>query len=116
MEYERLDFVEAVEVLAQQHGLEMPQDENNYIRNDHQDLYALLEQANSYFQKNLRKHQHAITYLKNREVSGEIAAKYNLGYAADGFENLLQEFNNSATQEQLINIGLIKKSDIGAVV
>ena len=34
MEYERLDFVEAVEVLAQQHGLEIPQDETNYIKND----------------------------------------------------------------------------------
>ena len=115
MEFERLDFVEAVEVLAQQHGLEIPHDETNYVKNDYQDLYVLLEQANEYFQKNLRQTQLAINYLKNRGVSGEIAAKYNLGYAADGFENLLKQFDSAATQEQLIEIGLIKKSDKGSL-
>ncbi len=111
MEYERLDFIEAVEVLAQQHGLEVPQDETNYVKQDYQDLYQLLEQANAYFQQNLRQRQQAINYLKNRGVSGEIAAKYNLGYAADGFENILKKFDKSATQDQLIQIGLIKKSE-----
>jgi len=115
MEYERLDFIEAVEVLAQQHGLEIPQDETAYVKNDHQDLYILLEQASTYFQKNLRQQQHAIDYLKNRGVSGEIAAKYDLGYAADGYEYLLKQFDNSATQEQLIEIGLIKKSEKGSL-
>lgn len=115
MEFEHLDFVEAVEVLAQQHGLEIPHDETNYVKNNYQDLYVLLEQANEYFQKNLRQTQLAINYLKNRGVSGEIAAKYNLGYAADGFENLLKQFDSAATQEQLIEIGLIKKSDKGSL-
>ena len=115
MEYERLDFIEAVEVLAQQHGLEIPQDEINFVKNDHQDLYILLEQASTYFQKNLRQQQHAIDYLKNRGVSGEVAAKYDLGYAEDGFEYLLKQFDNSATKEQLIEIGLIKKSEKGSL-
>lgn len=115
MEYERLDFIEAVEVLAQQHGLEIPQDDSSFVKNDHQHLYALLEQASSYFQNNLRQQQQAVNYLKNRGVSGEIAAKYDLGYAADGFENLLKEFDSAATQEQLIEIGLIKKSEKGSL-
>lgn len=115
MEYERLDFIEAVEVLAQQHGLEVPQDDSNFVKNDYQHLYVLLEHANTYFQKTLRKHQHAIDYLRNRGVSGEIAAKYNLGYAADGFENLLKQFDNAASQKQLIEIGLIKKNDKGSI-
>ncbi len=115
MEYERLDFIEAVEVLAQQHGLEVPQDETNFVKSDHQNLYILLEQANLYFQKNLRQHPHAIDYLKNRGVSGEVAAKYDLGYAENGYEYLLKQFNNSATQEQLIEIGLIKKNDKGSL-
>ncbi|MGH1536537.1 MAG: DNA primase [Gammaproteobacteria bacterium] len=115
MEYERLDFIEAVEVLAQQHGLEIPQDGTNYVKNDHQDLYILLEQANMLFQNNLRQQQSAINYLKNRGVSGEIAAKYNLGYAADSFDNALKQFDGAATQEQLIEIGLIKKNDKGSL-
>jgi DNA primase len=115
MEYERLDFIEAVEVLAQQHGLEIPKDDTTFVKNDYQDLYVLLERANAYFQNNLRQQQHAIKYLKNRGVSGEIAAKYDLGYAADGFENLLKEFGGTATQEQLIDIGLIKENDKGSI-
>jgi len=114
MEYERLDFIEAVEVLAQQHGLEIPQDATTFVSDDHQDLYTLLEHASHYFQKNLRKNQPAINYLKNRSVSGEIAAKYNLGYAMDGFDNIQKEFEGAAEEEQLMNIGLIKTNDKGS--
>ena len=77
-------------------------------------MFCLNKQIH-YFQSNLRHQQSAIKYLKNRGVSGEIAAKYDLGYAADGFENLLKEFNGTATQEQLIDIGLIKKNDKGSI-
>ena len=40
MEYERLDFIEAVEVLAQQHGLEIPKDGTNFVKNDHLNISA----------------------------------------------------------------------------
>ena len=113
MEYERLDFIEAVETLAQQHGLEIPQDNAPYIKNDHQDLYDLLQQVNNFFQQNLRQQQAAITYLKNRGVSGDIAAKYDLGYALDSFDTVLKQFSDTATKQRLIDIGLIKKSEKG---
>ncbi|MFK7814701.1 MAG: DNA primase [Gammaproteobacteria bacterium] len=113
MEYERLDFIEAVEVLAQQHGLEIPKDDTTFVKKDHQALYTLLEQANTYFQQNLRHQKHAVHYLKQRGVSGEIAAKYDLGFAADGFDNFLKQFNAITTEEKLIEIGLVKKNDKG---
>lgn len=113
MEYEHLDFVEAVETLAQILGLEVPRDEAAIIKNDHQDLLVLLEQANVYYQKMLREHQKAIEYLKTRGVSGEVAAKFGLGFAPDGFGNLLSQFENAATEEQLIKTGLIKKNEKG---
>ncbi len=113
MEYERLDFIEAVEVLAQMHGLEIPKDNSTFIKNDHQDLYILLEQANTYFQQNLRQQELAVKYLKKRGVSGEIAAKYDLGYAAEGFDHLLKRFTPATTEDKLIEIGLVKKNDKG---
>ncbi len=113
MEYEHLDFIEAVETLAQTLGLEIPRDETATSYNKHQELFVLLEQANSYYQKMLREHQAAIDYLKARGVSGEVAAKFGLGFAPDGFDNLLTQFENAATEEQLIKIGLIKKNDKG---
>ncbi len=113
MEYEHIDFIEAVETLAQILGLEIPRDKSTVPHNTHQDLYILLEQANTYYQKMLRKHQPAIDYLKTRGVNGEIAAKFGLGFAPDGFDNLLNQFENAATEEQLIKTGLIKKNDSG---
>ena len=113
MEYERLDFVEAVELLAQQLGLEIPRSESSHVKSDYQDLYILQEQANVFFQKALRHHQPAIDYLKNRGVSGEIAGKFDIGFAPDSFDSLLNQLKNTATDEQLIKTGLIKKNDSG---
>ena len=113
MEYEHLDFIEAVETLAQQLGLDIPRDTTSEIKDDFQDCYILLEQANAYYKKMLREHQHAIEYLKSRGVSGEVAAKFDLGYSPEGFNNLLNQFKNAATEEQLIKIGLIKQNEKG---
>jgi len=111
MEYEKLDFIESVEVLAKQLGLEVPKDQVNYVKNDHEDLFVLLEQANTYYQKMLRQDEQAVKYLKKRGVSGEIAAKYDLGFAPDSFNNVAKQFDQAATEEQLIKIGLLKKND-----
>ena len=113
MEYERLDFIEAVETLAQQLGLDVPRDTTPEIKDDFQECYILLEQANAYYKKMLRDHQRAIDYLKSRGVSGEVAAKFDLGYSPEGFHNLLNQFKNAATEEQLIKIGLIKQNEKG---
>ena len=113
MEYERLDFIEAVETLAQQLGLDVPRDTTPEIKDDFQECYILLEQANTYYKKMLRDHQRAIDYLKSRGVSGEVAAKFDLGYSPKGFHNLLNQFKNAATEEQLIKIGLIKQNEKG---
>ena len=113
MEYERLDFIEAVETLAQQLGLDVPRDTTPEIKDDFHECYIFLEQANAYYKKMLRDHQRAIDYLKSRGVSGEVAAKFDLGYSPEGFHNLLNQFKNAATEEQLIKIGLIKQNEKG---
>jgi len=116
MEYEHLEFVEAVETLAQNSGLEVPRDEtSSAIKADYHDLFALLEKANVYYQKMLREHPNAINYLKTRGVSGEVAAKFGLGFAPDGFDKLLNQFDNTTTEEQLIKAGLIKKNEKGYI-
>ena len=113
MEFERLDFLEAVEKLAQQSGLEIPRDGTAVVTNDYQALFTVLERANTYYRKMLSQSRQPVEYLKTRGVSGEIAAKFNLGYAPDGFNNLLNQFEGVATEEQLIKVGLIKTNDQG---
>lgn len=111
MEYDNLDFVTAVEELADQAGLEVPRDENFHQGPDLRPLYSLLEQAAGFYQRQLREHPQAgqaIDYLKGRGLTGEIAGTYGVGFAPPGWDNLLQAFGESTTSiQQLREVGLI---------
>lgn len=113
MEYERLDFPEAVEILAQRAGLEVPRDSASPAQQSHRELFILLEQAHAHFQKMLRQDPAATGYLKSRGLSGEVAARFGLGFAPDRFDNLLNQLKPAATEAQLVQSGLIKKSEKG---
>ena len=121
MEYEHLSFPEAVEELARQVGLQVPYEgptthaePQQRQRNDN--LYDLLAQSDRYYRRQLRQHAEsarAVDYLKQRGLSGEIAAEFGLGFAPPGWDNLQRELGSSAErQEQLVTTGmLIRKED-----
>jgi DNA primase len=97
MEYDRLNFPEAVEELAKLAGVDVPRDEGRPA--DHQReqeikrQFEALEHSNRYFQDMLRsssERERAIGYLKQRGLSGQIAAAFGIGYAPPGWDNLLQ--------------------------
>ncbi len=97
MEFERLSFPEAVEELAKTVGLEVPHehDRERDVAKEKQvkKQFDLLEEANQFYQKQLRSHSErdkAVAYLKKRGVSGQIAARFQLGYAPPGWDNLQQ--------------------------
>jgi len=99
MEYDRLNFPEAVEELAKLAGVDVPRDEGRPA--DHQReqeikrQFEALEHSNRYFQDMLRsssERERAIGYLKQRGLSGQIAAAFGIGYAPPGWDNLLQHF------------------------
>ncbi|MGD9858626.1 MAG: DNA primase [Marinobacterium sp.] len=99
MEYDRLNFPEAVEELAKLAGVDVPRDEGRLA--DHQReqeikrQFEALEHSNRYFQDMLRsssERERAIGYLKQRGLSGQIAAAFGIGYAPPGWDNLLQHF------------------------
>lgn len=114
MQYERLDFMEAIQTLAAKVGLEIPKDDFQATDNSqHQELYTLLAEAAKYYQLQLRQSSTAIDYLKSRGLTGQIAKHYGVGYAPPGWENLLRELGkNTKTNDQLTTAGmLIKKED-----
>lgn len=98
MEYAGQGFVDAVKDLAQNHGMVVP--ENDQLapaqRAEHQAkslaLSDAMTQASDYYRRQLRTAATAVAYLQGRGVSGEIAAKYGLGYAPDGWDSLRQVF------------------------
>jgi DNA primase len=114
MEYDNLDFVAAVEELADQAGLEVPREAGRQGP-ELRPLYTLLEQAAGYYQHQLREHpqaHQAIDYLKGRGLTGEIAGAYGVGFAPPGWDNLLQRLGQGpAAIQQLKEAGLINESD-----
>ena len=95
MEYSGLGFVEAIETLAQSVGMTVPEDRSD-IPPAHRAaqqakslaLSDVLTQATQHYRNQLRTSQEAVSYLKRRGLSGEIAAKFGLGYAPDGWDGL----------------------------
>jgi DNA primase len=107
MEHEGLQFIEAIEVLANRLGLEVTTEGGNVHHNDHHKLYSALDKANKHYQQQLRTHQDAITYLKSRGISGEVASIFNIGFAPTGFNNISAALGSQFKQAELINTGLL---------
>lgn len=125
MEYEHLSFPEAVDELARNLGLEVPHEKVNgteHVAKAKQadSLYQLMQQVDQFYRKQLREHpqaQQAVQYLKQRGLSGEIAAEYGMGYAPPGYESVLKALSDSATTEglekKLVEIGVLINNDRG---
>ena len=115
MEYENMGFVDAIEELAQQQGLEVPHEGGLSTGPDLRPLFETLEQAASYYGQQLSKHpqaQHAVEYLKTRGVSGEIAAEFGVGYAPPGWDNLIKQLGSGKEGlERLRVTGMISEPD-----
>jgi DNA primase len=117
IELDRLSFVEAMEELASRAGVEIPEQPGPGPAKgpDPRSLYALLEQAAALYRRQLREHPEAaraVGYLKGRGLTGEIAARYGLGYAPSGWDFLLRALGATpAAQAQLVQAGLLSEQD-----
>lgn len=107
LDYERLDFVAAVEELASRIGVEVPREGGDTSAGHHQSLYQVLDQAARLYRQALRETPRAIDYLKSRGISGKVARDYGLGYAPPNREYLSQRFGKARLGE-LAGAGLIK--------
>jgi DNA primase len=97
MEHAGLGYVDAIEELARSMGLEVPQERQaagEAYAKIAPDLYEVMQTATRYYREQLKLSPRAIEYLKQRGLSGEIAAKFGIGYAADGWQNLAAAFSN----------------------
>ena len=95
MEYAGKSFPDAVGDLAREVGLEVPRDErpgDAVRRSEAQDLSGLLETAAAFYRSQLKGSQRAIDYLKDRGLTGAVAARFGIGYAPDGWQPLAAAF------------------------
>ena len=117
MEYEHLEFVDAIEELASMAGIAVPREASQPHHKESRGLFELMEQVAKYYREQLRQHdkaEQAIAYLKQRGLSGEIAATFGIGYAPPGWDNLLKHFNGkNVTEKQLLDAGLLIEKQNG---
>ncbi|MCT9809259.1 DNA primase [Acidovorax sp. Be4] len=100
MEHAGMGFIEAVQDLAGQVGLVVPQDDISPQERQRQaaqkekqaTLFDVLEKAGEAYRRHLKDSPHAIEYLKRRGVSGQTAARFGLGYAPEGWRSLASVF------------------------
>ena len=112
MEYSGLPYPDAIRQLAEQYGMEVPETRGRPDRAaaGEPGLPQRMLDALAYYRAELKKSKAAIDYLKGRGVSGEIAARFGLGFAPDGWQNLEAVFTDYATAP-LKDTGLIVDSE-----
>ena len=108
MEFDRLDFLPAVEMLAKNAGMEIPREAapDQRVTKQKDSLYSILTQSDKFFRQQLRTHQGAkvaVDYLKGRGLSGKIAAQFGVGYAPPGWDNLLKVAGGDDQKNKLLD-------------
>lgn len=120
MEHAGMTFIEAVKDLAQQYGLQVPEDDVSpqdraraaQMREQQATLTSVLEKAGMAYIKHLRGSEKAIAYFKGRGLSGEIARTFGLGYAPEGWRSLASVFPDY-NDPLLVESGLVITGEPG---
>jgi DNA primase len=117
MAHSALGYVDAVKELASSVSMQVP-DERPRTREElarkerETDLYAVMEQAMDFYRAELKKSPRAIEYLKRRGLTGEIAARFRIGYAPEGWQGLKGSFEKY-DDKSLVECGLVIEGDEG---
>jgi DNA primase len=115
MAYAALGYVDAIKELAASVGMQvpelMPRTKEEAARQEREtDLYAVMEKAMEFYRAELKKSPRAIEYLKGRGLTGEIAARFRIGYAPDDWQGLKRVFENYA-ESFLVECGLVIENE-----
>jgi len=116
MDYDRLDFVDAVEDLAKRLGLEVPREAGGpEPAREGQDLYAVLEAAQQFFRRELAGSMAARAYLERRGLDAATGETFGIGWAPEGWSGLLDALGRGDPRriELLDKAGLLSKNDSG---
>ncbi|ELB2804260.1 DNA primase [Vibrio alginolyticus] len=127
MEFDRLEFVEAIEELASYLGLDVPREQRSggngsfqsgpqASSSEKRNLYDLMGSIAQFYRNQLKQpaSKVAIEYLKDRGMSGEIVQKFGIGYVADEWDLVRKNFGqNKENQDMLVTGGMLIENDKG---
>lgn len=109
MNFDHKEFPEAVEALAADCGMTVPREDRStpqqqQRRSENDALLNALNQADQYFQQQLRQHparERAVRYLKSRGLTGQIAKQFGVGLAPPGWDNMLTHLDQRSTPRNI---------------
>ena len=115
MAYASMGYVDAVKDLASQVGMQVPEwqprsPEEAARKEREPDLYGVMQKALDFYRAELKKTPRAIEYLKRRGLTGDIAARYRMGYAPDEWTGLKAAFA-TYDDKTLVELGLVIAND-----
>ncbi len=122
MEYDKLEFLEAVEELANFLGLDVPREQSG--RNEKtqvsfqtkRNLYQLMAEIAHFYQQQLPNHIPAQAYLQKRGLSQEVIERFAIGFVPDSFDLVLRKFGkNREEQARLFDLGMLSGNKGGRV-
>jgi DNA primase len=116
MDYERLEFPDAVEELAQSVGLTVPREGGNdqAPREDKTDLYALLDAAARWYENELPRNAEAQAYCRKRGLDEDTIKRFRIGWAPAGFDGVIKALGSNDRRMQLLNeAGMVASNERG---
>lgn len=114
MEFDHLSFVDAIESLAGSMGVDVPRNESDQPAKRYDELFSLMDTVSRHWQDCLKDSPTAVEYLKKRGIDGATAKRFGIGFAPDGWSNVLDKFGQSdEATERLLATGLIIRKDNG---
>lgn len=122
MDYDKLEFVEAVEELASRYGIEVPREKGQapskntkQAANLRQLDHDTNERVSQYYESELKNNtnsQRVIDYLKGRGLSGSIVKQWNIGFAPDAWDGVLKRFGKTPNDiQRLIDLKLVNQNE-----
>ncbi|AIC10167.1 DNA primase [Xylella fastidiosa] len=114
MNYDRLEFLDAVDELAKRAGMEVPREtqQKHAHQDDSRPLYAALEAASHFFQKHLENNPKVQAYLNERGVDINTRTRFQIGYAPDGYSVLKDTLGTDERRITLLDrAGMLSKND-----
>lgn len=123
MEFDKLEFVEAVEELAAFHGLEVPRESNpqregkpHTSLKTRRTLYELLDQVAKFYQQQLAQNADSQAYLQQRGLSPEIIERFEIGFAPNAMDSVLRQFGRNQEEiQKLFDTGMLSRNDRGSI-
>jgi DNA primase len=112
MQYEKMEFVDAVADLAQRAGLEVPREAQGARDPGSVDLHEIMARIAGFFEQNLADSARALKYVGLRGIDAKTTAKFALGFAPDSWDALLKRFGSQEEERsQILQLGMIIERD-----